>query len=307
MRRASVCLAVLFWIFQCPMTEAASNQDVESVREVIAGLMKSWNMHDMHAFADLFAEDASFVNVNGSWLKTRVEIEESHKVVHSSIFKNSRAEITPAKIRFPKPDVAIVQARWQITGDSRNSEARDYVMTLILRKQLDQWRIVAAQNGSTEDRSTLGFANLRPGDVAPIPAPGAPSSPPTAEERARLVISAFDNAWNHRDASTIARLFAPKSDLVDTSARWVQGNREIASHILRLQVPGLKNPALTSGIERFTLLHPDIAFAQLRWKLETSGTSAMQIQGMGLRVLQRLGSSWQMVAYEDTIIRASAR
>ena len=121
--------------------------------------------------------------------------------MHSSIFKNSRAEITPAKIRFPKPDVAIVQARWQITGDSRNSEARDYVMTLILWKQQDRRRIFAAQNGSTEDRSTLGFANLCPGDVAPIPASAAPSSPPTAEERARAVISAFDNAWNRRDAS----------------------------------------------------------------------------------------------------------
>lgn len=110
------------------------------------------------------------------------------------------------------------------------------------------------------------------------------------------------SAWNHRDASTVARLFAPKSDLVDTSAQWVQGNREIASHILRTQVPGLNNPALTSGIERFTLLHPDIAFAQLRWKLETPVAS---VQGMGLRVLQRTGSSWQIVAYEDRIIRAS--
>jgi uncharacterized protein (TIGR02246 family) len=289
------------------MAEATSVQDTESVREVIAGLMKSWNIHDMHAFADLFTEDASFVNVNGSWLKTRAEIEESHQVVHSSIFRNSRAEITPAKIRFPKPDVAIVQARWQITGDSRNPEPRYYVMTLLLRKRQDRRRILAAQNASTEDRSTLGFANLRPGDVAPIPARGSQGSRTTTEDQVGAAISAFDNAWNRRDESAIARLFASKADLVDTSARWVQGEREIAGHILEFQVPGLKNPALTSGIERFTLRHPDLAFAQLRWKVETSDGSAMQIQGKGLRVLQRRGSSWQMRAYEDTIIRASAR
>jgi hypothetical protein len=81
-----------------PTVEAASNQDMEGVREVIAGLMGSWNVHDMHAFADLFTEDASFVNVNGSWMKTRAQIEESHKVVHASIFKNSRAIITPSKM-----------------------------------------------------------------------------------------------------------------------------------------------------------------------------------------------------------------
>ncbi len=212
----SLCLAILFWTLCWPSANAAP--EVKDVGQVIADLMESWNIHDMHALADLFAEDASFVNVNGSWLKTRRDIEQSHKVVHASIFKNSRAEITPAKIRFPKPDVAIVHARWQITGDTRNPEPRHYVMTLILRKRLDGWRILAAQNASTEDRSTQGFANLRSGDLAPVPASVSPSSPPTAADRVRDVISAFDNARNLRDAAALARLFATNADVVDTNA-----------------------------------------------------------------------------------------
>jgi uncharacterized protein (TIGR02246 family) len=290
-----------------PTAEAASNQDMKGVREVIAGLMRSWNVHDMHAFADLFTEDASFVNVNGSWLKTRAQIEESHKVVHASIFKDSSANITPGKIRFPKPDVAVVQAKWRITGDSRSAQARDYVMTLILRKQHDHWSILAAQNGSAEDRSNLGFANLRPGDVAPIPVLEPQSSPPTDEDRIRGVFSAFDSAWNHRDESAIRGLFTTRADFVDTIARWVQGKRDIASHIVEVEVRGLKDPVLTSGIERLMLLHPDIAFAQLRWKLETIDAPSAQMQGMGLRVLQRQGMSWHILASEDTVIRASAR
>jgi uncharacterized protein (TIGR02246 family) len=305
MRNATAFVAILFWMLFSPAVKPAYTQDEAGVREAIAALMSAWNVHDMHAFADLFTEDASFVNVNGSWLQTRAQVEESHKIVHASIFKNSRAEITPARISFPKPNLAIVEARWQITGDSRSPQPRDYVMTLVLRNQHGQWGIVAAQNASTEDRSTLGFANLRPGDVAPIPALKPQSSPPTDEDHISAVVSAFDRAWNHRDQSGIAGLFAARADFVDPSAGWVQGNQEIANHILKVEMPALNGPLLNSGIERFVVLYPDIAFAQLRWKWEWSDAPARQTEGMGLRVLQRLGSSWQILAAEDTIIRAS--
>ena len=33
---------------------AASNPDEEHVREVIAGLKRAWNVHDMHAFTEQF-------------------------------------------------------------------------------------------------------------------------------------------------------------------------------------------------------------------------------------------------------------
>jgi uncharacterized protein (TIGR02246 family) len=58
-----------------------ADQSGESKRigGIIAGLMKAWNTHDMHAFAELFAEDASFVNVNGSWLERPDQIEAFHE------------------------------------------------------------------------------------------------------------------------------------------------------------------------------------------------------------------------------------
>jgi uncharacterized protein (TIGR02246 family) len=286
---------------------AFANPDDEQVREVIAGLMRAWNVHDMHAFAEQFTGDASFVNVNGSWLQNAAQIEESHKVVHATIFKTSRAVITPAQVRFPKPDVAIVHAKWQITGDSRRPEARDYVMTLVLRKQSDVWKILAAQNGSAEDRSTTGFANFRPGDVAPIPAPRSQSSPLTDEGRIGVVISAFDSGWNRRDQAGMTGLFMTNADWVDTAARWVRGNGDIAAQIVSEEWPGLKEPTLTSGVERLTFLHPDLAFAQVRWKVERTDSPGVQTQGMGLRVLQRVGTAWQILAAQDTIIRAPAK
>jgi uncharacterized protein (TIGR02246 family) len=286
---------------------AGSDPGEERVREVIAGLMRAWNVHDMHAFREQFTDDASFVNVNGSWLRNATQIEESHKVVHATIFKSTNAVITPAQVRFPKPDVAIVHAKWQITGDSRRPEARDYVMTLVLRKQSDVWKILAAQNGSAEDRSSTGFANLRPGDAAAIPELRSQSSPLTDEDRIGVTISLFDRAWNNRDQSGIAELFTTNADWVDTAATWVRGNRDIATHILLVERPGLKDPTLASGIERLTFLHPDVAIAQIRWKVVGTNSPDLQTQGMGLRVLQRSGTDWRILAGQDTIIRAPAK
>lgn len=52
--------------------------ELEEIAGTIAGLMRAWNTHDMHAFAELFADNASFVNVNDSWLERPDQIEASH-------------------------------------------------------------------------------------------------------------------------------------------------------------------------------------------------------------------------------------
>jgi hypothetical protein len=94
------------------------------------------------------------------------------------------------------------------------------------------------------------------------------------------------------------------ADWVDTAARWVRGNRDIATHIVDAERPGLKDPTLTSGVERLVFLHPDLAFAQVRWKVERTDSPSLQTQGMGLRVLQRVGTAWRILSGQDTIIRS---
>jgi uncharacterized protein (TIGR02246 family) len=164
------------------------------------------------------------------------------------------------------------------------------------------WKILAAQNGSAEERSTTGFANLRPGDAAPIPALRSQSSPLTDEDRIGVAISGFDRAWNHRDLSGISELFMIKADWVDTAARWVWGDQDIATHIVNVERPGLKGPTLTSGVERLMFLHPDLACAQVRRKVERPDSPGLQTQGMGLRVLERVGTAWRILADRKSVV-----
>jgi hypothetical protein len=62
-------------------------------------------------------------------------------------------------------------------------------------------------------------------------------------------MSAFDDAWNHRDQTALARVVAAEADFVDAAARWIQGRELIANHIIDMEVPGLGNPTRTSGVE----------------------------------------------------------
>jgi ketosteroid isomerase-like protein len=52
--------------------------------ELTTGPAAAWNQHDMHAFASLFHDDAAFVNVAGTYLRGRGEIEQGHAAAAAS-------------------------------------------------------------------------------------------------------------------------------------------------------------------------------------------------------------------------------
>jgi uncharacterized protein (TIGR02246 family) len=281
---------------------ADQSNESERVAGIISELMNAWNTHDMRAFAELFADDASFVNVNGAWLERPDQIEAFHRIIHNSIFKDSIAEIRPAKIRTVRSDVAVVQARWQIRGDARRAEPRDYVMTLVLRKLDDQWKILVAQNCSAEDRTSRPVAS---GDVVSLPARWTGSEHADVKDRIQAAIAAFDEAWNRRDKTALARRFTAEADFVDTAARWVQRRELIANHIIDVEVPGFGSPTRTTRVQKVTMLYPEIVVVLVRWNLRTSDPSSVVGQGMGLRVVQDQGQGLEILAAEDTLIRVS--
>ena len=90
--------------------------------QAVSALMCAWNQHDPHAFASQFAQDATFVNVNGWLWIGQKEIEDRH--ARAGIFKSSHAEIKPRSVRFLGSDVAVVLVSWTITGDPRDPQAR---------------------------------------------------------------------------------------------------------------------------------------------------------------------------------------
>ncbi|WP_320150410.1 SgcJ/EcaC family oxidoreductase [uncultured Tolumonas sp.] len=90
--------------------------EITEARRVVESFAECWNNHDIDAFAELFSEDAEFVNVVGLWWKGRAAIKAAHEFTHQTIFKNSRLTIAEVFIRFPAPQIAITRCNWKLEG-----------------------------------------------------------------------------------------------------------------------------------------------------------------------------------------------
>ena len=95
---------------------AQEAKDEALIEEVLVGFVTAWNKHDAAAFSMVFAPDADFTSVRGTSARGRAEIEKHHAPVFASRFKDTVQKITNTKIRFIRPDVAAVDAWWEMTG-----------------------------------------------------------------------------------------------------------------------------------------------------------------------------------------------
>lgn len=120
----------------------------QPLREIVQKLEGAWNASDSVAWTSQFAEDADFIHILGAHYNGRAEIERGHSVIFDTIYKGSHLTLVVEKIRFMRPDVAIVFIRtnlkWYLNGAEQNVQARP---TLVAHKRDNgQWEIVAFQN-----------------------------------------------------------------------------------------------------------------------------------------------------------------
>jgi len=125
-------------------------QDEKGIKQVLTGFVETWNRHDAKAFSMLFAEDADFTNVRGMSAHGRTEVEKMHAPRFATNFKDSNQKITETKIRFITPDVAAVDARWEMTGakgqDGQEIPLRKGLLSFIMTRSSGQWLIMIMHN-----------------------------------------------------------------------------------------------------------------------------------------------------------------
>lgn len=110
-------------------------------------LEAAWNAADSASFAALFAEYADFIHILGGYYTGRAAIESGHRMIFGTIYKGSSVRYSVEKIRFLRPDVAMIFLRqflqFQEGGAASELEARP---TIIAEKVDGSWRIAAMQN-----------------------------------------------------------------------------------------------------------------------------------------------------------------
>ena len=126
------------------------SQEGEKVRTALTDFIEAWNKHDAKAFSMVFAEDADFTNVGGVSAHGRADVEKFHAPRFSTTFKDTYQKITETKVRFIKPDVAAVDARWEMTG-AKNQEGQDIplrrgLLNVVMTKEGEKWFITVMHN-----------------------------------------------------------------------------------------------------------------------------------------------------------------
>jgi len=129
-----------------------------------------WHSRDGRHLAELFAEDAEFVNVVGRWWRTRADIARAHDYALKSFFAGTRLSPGVTTVRQLGDGHAVVRCRFRLTGqrapDGSVAGDRRTVFTFVLEARDAGWICVSAQNTDIVDgaETHLNTGTLTPAD-----------------------------------------------------------------------------------------------------------------------------------------------
>lgn len=129
-------------------TAAGRGEDMAVLRSLLERLADCWTRGDGAGYGAMFTEDADYVVFDGSHLKGREAIADSHQKLFDSILKGSELIGGITDIRFLSDDVVLlhsvgaVRLRWQ----KEAPKGRDSIQTMVAVRDGNAWRITAFQN-----------------------------------------------------------------------------------------------------------------------------------------------------------------
>ncbi|HSK72174.1 MAG TPA: SgcJ/EcaC family oxidoreductase [Pyrinomonadaceae bacterium] len=123
-------------------------REESAIRELVKKMEAGWNAKDVSREAQLYFEDVDYINSYGTFLKGRNEIAEGHRYIYSTIYKDTTLTLTIEKIRFLRPDAAIVHVFNSLKKIDKTSKGR---MTLVVAKEGSEWKIAAQQITSIQE------------------------------------------------------------------------------------------------------------------------------------------------------------
>jgi uncharacterized protein (TIGR02246 family) len=137
------------------------SEDENAIRQIEQRWDEAWNRHDATALAALLSEDVDFVTVMGGWYKGRVDFEQRMVQTHQGPFRTSKRNTTDVSIKFLTPEIAVVQARWQMSGlynaDGTLRDPWEGIITRVVQKIGTEWTVVAAHNVDVAGGSAKPF------------------------------------------------------------------------------------------------------------------------------------------------------
>jgi uncharacterized protein (TIGR02246 family) len=120
--------------------------DIASIKQVIADLDVAYDKRDAAAYIEFFLEDADFLWTTGILSKDRNEIQQQVTNTFTLVPSEYRHITKSQRIRFPKPDIAIVDGTVMFVREGASENEKPYwdaLFTGLYKKEKGQWRISA--------------------------------------------------------------------------------------------------------------------------------------------------------------------
>ncbi len=126
-----------------------SAKDREAIRKLHADFAAAWERDDAEGMAACWAADGDLVNPFGRVAKGRRAVEQLFAEERSGFVKSAQFASRVEAIRFLKPDVAIVDVFWLITGahaaDGTELEPLKGTYAAVTCKSKGRWGVSACR------------------------------------------------------------------------------------------------------------------------------------------------------------------
>jgi uncharacterized protein (TIGR02246 family) len=128
--------------------------DEAEIQQLMSELTAAWNRGDAEAYGARYLPDATFTNINGEFYVGRDEFDRRHAEVFRGAFKGTTLALAIRKLRFVRPDVAIVDVSTKVGGSALrpqgvqlgpDGELRSCLL-MVLLKEAGAWSIAAYHN-----------------------------------------------------------------------------------------------------------------------------------------------------------------
>ncbi|HEX4484647.1 MAG TPA: SgcJ/EcaC family oxidoreductase [Terriglobales bacterium] len=133
------------------MVEGTHDAIESEIAEVVAEHERAWNAHDADRLIAMFEDPMDFVNVLGMHHRSAAALRQEYQRIHATFMKNSVIGMRLHDARRLSEEIAVAHAHWEMSGMEKlpgwnAPEVRRGVMTYVLVRRGEKWKITAAHN-----------------------------------------------------------------------------------------------------------------------------------------------------------------